>query len=199
MDRLTIQRLWREYRPRFYTSLGNERRLRSFGVHDVVELDWWQESQHESGVQVICTPAQHFSGRMPWDRDATLWSGFALLPKGASHAEQAIYFAGDTGFGPQFAQVAERFPRPRLALLPIGAFRPQWFMGEVHCSPEDAVEAHRILQPRLSVATHFGSFPLADDGFDESLAQLSGALRRLKPEAAAKFIALAEGGWRMVS
>jgi hypothetical protein len=71
-------------------------------------------------------------------------------------------------------------------------------MGEVHCSPADAVEAHRILQPGLSVATHFGTFPLADDGFDEPLAQLSSSLLTLKGEAAARFIALPEGEWRMV-
>jgi L-ascorbate metabolism protein UlaG (beta-lactamase superfamily) len=198
MDRLTIKRLWKTHQPRFYTSLGNARRLRSFGVRDVVEMGWWQESQHESGVRVSCTPAQHFSGRMPWNRDATLWCGFALLPKTGNAEGEAIYFAGDTGFGPMFAQVAKRFPRPRLALLPIGAFRPEWFMGEVHCSPEDAVEAHRILQPGLSVASHFGTFPLADDGFDEALAELRVALHTQEPETAASFVALAEGGWRMV-
>jgi hypothetical protein len=71
-------------------------------------------------------------------------------------------------------------------------------MGEVHCSPSDALEAHRILQPRFSVATHFGTFRLADDGFGEPLAELSTALHSLEPEEAARFIALAEGGWRMV-
>ena len=198
MDRLTIQRLWKAHHPRFYTSLGNARRLRRFGVRDVVEMDWWQESQHESGIRVTCTPAQHFSGRTPWDRDASLWCGFVLQPEAGNVAGEAIYFAGDTGFGPMFSEVAERFPHPRLALLPIGAFRPEWFMGEVHCSPLDAVEAHRILQPGLSVASHFGTFPLADDGFDEALAELEFALHTLEPEAAENFVTLAEGGWRMV-
>lgn len=202
MDRRTIQMLWKTHRPRFYVPLGNAQRLRSFGlrglgVRDVIEMDWWQESPHESGIRVVCTPAQHFSGRTPWDRDATLWGGFVLQPDTGS-TESAIYFAGDTGFAPHFAQIANRFPRPRLALLPIGAFRPEWFMSEVHCSPADAVEAHRILQSKLSVATHFGSFPLAEDGFDEPLAELSIALQSLNPEGAAQFISLAEGGWRMV-
>lgn len=198
MDRLTIQNLCKTHRPRFYTSLGNGRRLRSFGVQDVVEMDWWQEALHESGMRVVCTPARHFSGRTPWDRDATLWCGFALLPPSGRVDGEAIYFAGDTGFGPQFGEVAKRFPNPRLALLPIGAYRPEWFMSEVHCSPLDAVEAHRILQAGLSVATHFGTFALADDGFDEPLAELGIALKTLEPEVAVRFIALAEGGWRMV-
>jgi L-ascorbate metabolism protein UlaG (beta-lactamase superfamily) len=195
LDRITVQRLWKEHRPRFYTSLGNARRLRGLGVRDVVEMDWWQDAQHESGLRVVCTPAQHFSGRTPWDRDRTLWCGFALLAPETN--QNAIYFAGDTGFGPLFAEVAARFHRPRLALLPIGAFRPEWFMGEVHCSPADAVEAHRILEPRLTVASHFGSFALADDGFAEPLTQLAAALQN-QPAAAASFVAMVEGEWRMV-
>jgi L-ascorbate metabolism protein UlaG (beta-lactamase superfamily) len=198
MDRLTIQRLWKAHRPRFYVAMGNARRLRAWGMEGIVEMDWWQESQHPSGVRISCTPAQHFSGRTPWDRDKTLWCGFALLPKDARPEGEAIYFAGDTGFGPHFMQVAARFPHPRLALLPIGAFRPEWFMGEVHCSPSDAVEAHRILQPALSVATHFGTFPLADDGFDEPISQMQSALSDIDSDVAARFIALPEGGWRMV-
>ncbi len=198
MDRRTIQRLWKTHRPRFYTALGNGRRLRAWGIEEVVEMDWWQQSEHESGVRIACTPAQHFSGRMPWGRDAALWCGFALLPADAKDGSNAIYFAGDTGFGPFFAQVAERFPHPRLALLPIGAFRPEWFMGEVHCSPADAVKAHRILRPGLSVASHFGSFPLADDGYAEPLAGLNAALLELEGDATATFIALTEGDSRLI-
>jgi len=196
LDRTTVKRLWNDHHPCFYTTRGNGRRLRGFGVRDVVEMDWWNEAGHEDRVRVVCTPAQHFSGRTPWDRDRTLWCGFGLLPMGDNH--NIIYFAGDTGFGSHFAEVAARFPHPRLALLPIGAFRPEWFMGPVHCSPHDAVEAHRILGPGLSVATHFGSFALADDGFDEPLVQLATALQGLKAETSARFVALTEGGWHMV-
>ncbi len=196
LDRATVRQLWKEHRPRFYTSQGNLRRLRGFGVKDVVEMDWWQQAEDAGGIRVVCTPARHFSGRTPWDRDRTLWCGFALLPPGG-HGDP-IYFAGDTGFGPHFAEVAARFPRPRLALLPIGAFRPEWFMGEVHCSPADAVEAHRILASRLSVASHFGSFPLADDGFAEPLELLTAALQSSEPSVAARFIAMSEGDGRMV-
>jgi L-ascorbate metabolism protein UlaG (beta-lactamase superfamily) len=71
-------------------------------------------------------------------------------------------------------------------------------MGEVHCSPADAVEAHRILAPRLTVASHFGSFPLADDGFAEPLEQLTAALQSSEPDVAARFIAISEGDGRMV-
>ena len=69
--------------------------------------------------------------------------------------------------GPHFQQIAQRFPKLDLAILPIGAFRPEWFMGEVHLSPREAVQAHFLLKSPVSLACHFGVFPLADDGEDE--------------------------------
>ena len=63
-----------------------------------------------------------------------------------------------------------------MAILPIGAFRPQWFMGEVHMSPEEAVRAHLQLGARISIASHFGTFRLADDGEDEPVQRLREAM-----------------------
>jgi L-ascorbate metabolism protein UlaG (beta-lactamase superfamily) len=92
-----------------------------------------------------------------------------------------VLFAADTGFGPHFAQMAERFAPPRLALLPIGAYRPRWFMGPVHMGPEEAVEAHAILSPMVSVPIHYGTFSLADDGETEPVDHLR-ALLKERPE-----------------
>ncbi len=78
---------------------------------------------------ITAVPAQHFSGRTPFDRDKTLWCGFMLQTEPLS-----IYFAGDTGKGPHIEEIARRFPDIDLAILPIGAYRPEWFMGEVHMS-----------------------------------------------------------------
>ena len=78
----------------------------------------------------------------------------------------SIYFAGDTGFGNHFAGIRERFGAPRLALLPIGAYEPRWFMSPLHMAPEEAIQAHEILGARTSIATHHGTFQLADDGID---------------------------------
>jgi L-ascorbate metabolism protein UlaG (beta-lactamase superfamily) len=86
-----------------------------------------------------------------------------------------VYFAGDTGWGPHFEDIARRFGPPRLALLPIGAYLPRWFMAPVHLSPEDALRAHRALAARTSVAVHFGVFPIADDGEGQALADLQAA------------------------
>jgi L-ascorbate metabolism protein UlaG (beta-lactamase superfamily) len=110
---------------------------------------------------IHAVPALHFSGRGLFDRNKTLWCGYVL-----ETADRMVYFAGDTAFGPHFAVVRERFGPPRLALLPIGAYEPRWFMGPVHMAPEDAVRAHRILEAQTAIAIHHGTFQLADDGLD---------------------------------
>ncbi|MFN7134299.1 MAG: MBL fold metallo-hydrolase, partial [Myxococcales bacterium] len=131
----------------------------------------WNHVELGDGRTLTAVPAQHFSGRGLTDRDGTLWLGFVLSGP-AGH----VYFAGDTGFGPHFAQIAERFSPLRLALLPIGAYRPEWFMSPVHVSPQEAVQAHQTLGAATSLAIHFGTFPLADDGEHEPGQVLARAL-----------------------
>lgn len=171
MDIPTLKRLARQHRPIIYTGLGNARRLAKLGIRDVVELDWWQAASTSGGMRIHAVPAQHFSGRSPFDRDSTLWCGFVIASKAGT-----VCFAGDTAFGPHFEQIASQFPDIDVAILPIGAFRPEWFMGEVHMSPEEAVRAHLQLGARISVASHFGTFRLADDGEDEPVERLRLAL-----------------------
>lgn len=176
MDFPTLRHLWKIHRPIFYTGLGNARRLRSLGIERIVEMDWWNRVAMSGGLTLTATPAQHFSGRTPFDRDTTLWCSFMIEPPKGYADSGAIYFGADTGFGPHFEQIADRFPEIRTAILPIGAYRPEWFMGEVHCSPAESVEAHRILRPQTSIACHFGTFPLADDGEFEAEEALMRAL-----------------------
>ncbi len=167
MDMPTLERLAREHHPVFISGLGNDLRLAEVGITNGIALDWWGSHRLRHDFEVTAVPARHFSGRTPFDRNSTLWCGFALRgPAGC------VYFAGDTGFGEHFRQIAERCRPIRAALLPIGAFRPEWFMGEVHCTPEEAFEAHRILQSPVSIASHFGTFPLADDGQTEPVLAL---------------------------
>jgi L-ascorbate metabolism protein UlaG (beta-lactamase superfamily) len=173
MDIPTLRRLHRRHGPTIYAGLKNAALLAHHGIGNVVELDWWQEATARRDLWITAVPAQHFSGRTPFNRDRRLWCGFVM------QTEQAcIYFAGDSGSGPHIAQIARKFPRIDLAILPIGAYRPEWFMGEVHMSPEQAVAAHLKLRSRVSVASHFGTFPLADDGEDEPIEALQEVLRR---------------------
>ena len=158
-------------RASFAAPLGLGRSLPPEGGSQgsLVELDWWQ-STRVGAATITSVPAQHFSARTPWDRDRTLWCGFVVQADGVT-----VYFAGDTGYSPHFAEVAERFPSIDVALLPIGAYEPRWFMTPAHMNPEEAVRAHRELRPRLSIGMHFGTFQLTDEGIDDPLRALEQA------------------------
>ena len=84
-----------------------------------------------------------------------------------------MYFAGDTGFGRHFGQIRETFGSPNLALLPIGAYQPRWFMSPVHMAPDEAFRAHQILAAKASIAIHHGTFQLSDEGIDAPKKQLN--------------------------
>jgi L-ascorbate metabolism protein UlaG (beta-lactamase superfamily) len=162
MDAPTLERLAREHCPRVVVGLGNAAFLKKVTGRDAEDLDWWQSADVASNVRVHAVPAQHFSSRGISDRDANLWCGFVIeTPHGA------IYFAGDSGWGPHFAVIRERFGAMRLALLPIGAFRPEWFMSAVHIAPRNAVRAAKTLGAKTSIPMHYATFHLGDDGQDE--------------------------------
>ena len=177
LDVPTLRRLHAAHGPRALAPLGNRRLLERTGLR-ADELDWW-DAVDLGAVTATLVPAKHFSSRSVSDRDRTLWGGFVV-----TGAAGAVYFAGDTGFGPHFAQIRERFGPVRLALLPIGAFRPTWFMSRVHVSPDEAVRAHQVLEAGTSVGIHFGTFRLADDGQDEPPARLEQALREAEAASA---------------
>lgn len=172
LDLPTLTRLARKHRPQFIVGLGNAALLQSAGIANVQELDWWQSIELTGGVRLTSTPSQHFSARGLYDRNATLWAGYVV-----EGTAGVIYFAGDTGYGPHFAQIRERFGPLRLAMLPIGAFRPAWFMSRVHLSPREAVQAHDALNASTSLAIHYGTFRLGDDGQDEPVVALIQAIK----------------------
>jgi L-ascorbate metabolism protein UlaG (beta-lactamase superfamily) len=173
MDLPTLRRLQEKDLPRFVVGLGNGPLFVDKGIGPVTEVDWWKSTAIGPEVELIGVPAQHFSGRGLFDRDRTLWLGYLI--KGAAGV---TYFAGDTGDGPHFDEIKKRFGAPRLALLPIGAFQPAWFMSGVHVNPAEALKAHDRLGAGTSVGIHFGTFPLADDGQDEPLDALQQELSR---------------------
>ncbi|WP_400192239.1 MBL fold metallo-hydrolase [Hymenobacter sp. B81] len=192
LDLPTLQRLFARDRPRVFAGLGVRALLEKEGIGGGVDMDWWQQQALRPGVQVQCVPAQHFSGRGLRDRDATLWAGYVLHTSAGR-----VYYAGDTGYGPFFGEIGRRAGPLELAILPIGAYRPQWFMQPIHVSPAEAVQALRDLGARRGVATHFGTFQMADDGRDEPVRDLRAALRRQQlPDSA--FLVLPEGvGWQL--
>jgi L-ascorbate metabolism protein UlaG (beta-lactamase superfamily) len=171
LDIATLTRLKKAHQPHFVSALGNRALLQNHGITDAMELDWWEKTDLSDQGSVTCVPAQHFSGRSLSDLDCTLWCGFVIQAVAGN-----IYFAGDTAMGGHFKEIKERFGKFRLALLPIGAYLPEWFMHPVHLSPAGAVNVHYLLQPDASVAIHFGTFALGDDGEAEPVRELQEAL-----------------------
>lgn len=170
MDVATLRRLRDAHRPAVFSGLGNGSFLESEGIPST-DLDWWQSAELGNGVTVTSVPAKHFSSRGPTDRDFALWGGFVI--RGASGS---VYFAGDTGYGSHFAEIGRRLGPMRVALLPIGAFLPGWFMSPVHMGPAEALRAARDLRAEVTVPIHYGTFPLGDDAEDEPLRELERAL-----------------------
>jgi len=131
------------------------------GATMVTELDWWEEKRFSS-FSAACTPARHFSGRYPWNRNATLWCGWTI-----NAGSRRIFFAGDTGFHSEFRRIAAHLGPFDLVILPIGAYEPRWFMQPVHMNPSDSVAAfHELLDPSrqcVMVASHWGTFRLTDE------------------------------------
>jgi L-ascorbate metabolism protein UlaG (beta-lactamase superfamily) len=170
-DLRTLGMLAERFDPLVLTPLGNGALVRSSRIRRVEELDWWQESKI-AALSVALTPAQHFSARGPLDRNRALWGGFTLVADG-----KRIFFAGDTAYAPFFRDVRQRFGPIYLALLPIGAYEPRWFMQPVHMNPAEAVQAHLDLEVSESIGMHFGTFQLTTEGIDEPLRALEDACR----------------------
>jgi L-ascorbate metabolism protein UlaG (beta-lactamase superfamily) len=171
LDMMTLKKLWQRDQPKVVTALGVSAFLKKNNIESAIDLDWW-ESTTVFDLPVTAVPAQHFSSRGMFDRDGTLWCGFMLKLEGGY-----FYFVGDTGYNDNtFKEIGNRFSPIQLALVPIGAFKPKWFMSPIHCSPAQAVQIHLDVKARASVATHFGTFPLADDGQAEPVVELDKAL-----------------------
>jgi L-ascorbate metabolism protein UlaG (beta-lactamase superfamily) len=170
-DLRTLGMLAERFDPVVVTPLGNGALVRSSGIRRVEELDWWQEAK-TSALPVALTPAQHFSARSPLDRNRALWGGFMLVAEGAR-----IFFAGDTAYASFFRDVRQRLGPVDLALLPIGAYEPRWFMQDLHMNPAEAVQAHLDLGASESVGMHFGTFQMTIEGIDEPLRALEEARR----------------------
>jgi L-ascorbate metabolism protein UlaG (beta-lactamase superfamily) len=153
LDAPTIRQLPRDTPMLVPGMLGAWFRRRNFTR--VVELDWW-ESMRLGGVEFEFVPAHHWSRRSLTDTCRTLWGGWVL-----THEETKIYFAGDTGYGHRFAEIGAHHPGIDLALLPVGAYEPNWFMRPVHLNPPEAVQACADLGAQRMATMHWGTFVLS--------------------------------------
>jgi L-ascorbate metabolism protein UlaG (beta-lactamase superfamily) len=162
MDLPSLRLLAQRGDPLFVVPKDNAEVLQGAGIGKVTELGWW-ESVEAAGVRVTCVPAQHWSMRVPWDRNARLWGGFVY-----ESAEGVAYHAGDTAMSEDvFRAIADRCPTIDWAMMPIGAYDPTWFMSAQHMGPEEAGRAWALLGARNLLAMHWGTFKLTDEPIGE--------------------------------
>jgi N-acyl-phosphatidylethanolamine-hydrolysing phospholipase D len=157
----------------WFVPLGLADWFRARGRERVVELDWWQSVRHGRWT-LTCLPSQHWSRRIEQGTNESLWCAW-LIDSG----ERRYFFAGDTGYFDGFAEYGRRFGPIDLALLPIGAYEPRWFMRYQHLNPADAVAATHDLAARHMLGIHWGTFDLTDEPLD------------LPPQALAEAVAAA--------
>jgi L-ascorbate metabolism protein UlaG (beta-lactamase superfamily) len=153
LDAPTIRQLPRDTPVFVPAMLGYWFRRRGFTR--AVELDWW-ESVRLGEVDFGFVPAHHWSRRTLTDSCKTLWGGWVLRAN-----DTTVYFAGDTGYGHWFGEIAAHYPGIDLALLPVGAYEPNWFMKPVHMNPAEAVQACADLGAKRMATMHWGTFVLS--------------------------------------
>ncbi len=185
-------------RAKWLVPLGVKAILNKLNIHNVQEFNWWdkfvipKQSETENStdskidsigtttennnnnnrikkdkVEIVFTPTRHWSSRTIFDRNKTLWGSFALISK-----HNRFFFGGDTAYCPVFKLIGDMYGPFDIATLPIGAYKPQWFMKEVHCCPAEALQIHRDIQSKKSIAMHWGTFPLTIEGTSEPALEL---------------------------
>jgi N-acyl-phosphatidylethanolamine-hydrolysing phospholipase D len=169
LDKQTIERLGNK--PKYFIPLDLTGWFKKRKIDHPIELDWWQ-SVSMAGLKFHSVPAQHFSGRSPFDRNKTLWSAWVVEGKTGR-----IFFAGDTGYSPVFKEIGERFGSMNVSIIPIGAYSPRWFMGPVHVNPPEAIKIHQDTNFQQSIASHWGTFKLSDEPIGEPPLYLEKALK----------------------
>ncbi len=190
LDLATLSRLHRSFAPRIITPLGNDLTMRAADRSIRAEAhDWNDRVVLGKNVAVNLVPTRHWTARGLLDRNKALWASFVLeTPAGV------IYAVGDSSYGTglHFRRVREKFGAPRLALLPIGAYEPRWFMQDQHMNPEDAVQALADCGAQQALGHHYGTFQLTDEAFDAPTTALAEALDAAGVRRE-KFIALKPG------
>lgn len=142
----------------FFTPLGYRAWFAKLGAAQVIERDWWEGARLDGlAMELTALPAQHWT-RRAFSTGTRLWASWMMRAGGAS-----IYFSGDSGYCPAFRDIRERAGSPDIALIPIGAYEPRWFMKPAHMNPEEAVQTFMDLGARDFVAMHWGTFRLTDE------------------------------------
>ena len=190
LDLATLKALQARHAPLIVTPLGNDAILRpQMPAARIVTGDWWDRFDLPAGAVAHIVPALHWSSRGIRDRRMALWGGFVLQAGG-----RQVYFTGDTGYGTGaiFRDIHARFGPVDLALLPIGAYDPRWFMAAQHTDPEEAIRIMRDVEAGVAIGIHWGTFKLTDEPRDEPAERLSAGLAAARIDPA-RFVAAQPG------
>jgi len=175
LDGATIARLWQRFRPRLIAPLGNDAIIRRYAPDARPEAhDWGDRVTLSDRLTLHFEPAYHWSGRGIRDRRMALWCSYVLTGPGA----EALYHIGDTAYGDGriFRAVREKFGPPRVAIIPIGAYEPRWFMQAQHVNPAEAVQIMRDCGADRAFGHHWGTFRLTHEAIDAPPEDLAAAL-----------------------
>jgi N-acyl-phosphatidylethanolamine-hydrolysing phospholipase D len=165
LDSGTVRRLTRRFgeHTRWFTPLAYRRWMAARGATRVHEMDWWEEATLPTpggDLRIVFLPAQHWTSRTPWDRQAKLWGSWAVVPRSGG----AVYFGGDSGYFPEYPTIRSRLGSLSAAILPIGAYEPRWFMRPAHMNPEEAVRSFLDLGGEgTMIGMHWGTWRLTDE------------------------------------
>ncbi|NHN34460.1 MBL fold metallo-hydrolase [Paenibacillus agricola] len=168
LDYGSIQKLKHKV-GRFYVPNGVGRHLRRWGIdpEKIHEFNWWEEAEFE-GLNLACTPAIHFSGRYLLDNNSTLWCSWVI-----AHAEGKLFFSGDSGYGPHFKAIGEKYGPFNLTLMECGQYDNRW--AAIHMLPEETVQAQLDVKGEMMIPIHWGAFKLAFHAWTDPIERISKA------------------------
>lgn len=176
-DHLHIASIRKLYRAgtTLVVPVGLKRKMLRKGFHNCVEMEWWQEIKLGK-IKLSFVPTQHWTRRTPWDTNTSHWGGYILEPTDSGNQKSSpnLYFAGDSGYFPGFKEIGSRY-KIDIALMPIGAYEPEWFMTSQHVNPEEAIQAFLDVGAETMIPMHYGTFRLADDTAREALDRMENA------------------------
>jgi len=171
LDKKTIQTLGSH--PRYLVPLKLKDWFIDVGIDaaQVEEFDWWDNRKFTT-LNVTATPSQHWSARRLFDRYSSLWAAWHI-----EIDDFSLWFAGDTGYNDiQFKEIGDKFTSIDLALIPIGAYAPRWFMKQQHVNPEEAIQIHKDIGAKKSIGMHWGTFQLTAEPIREPVERLEKAV-----------------------
>lgn len=158
-------------KAKWIVPLGVASIMKGFGITNVVELDWWQTHsvvQPQGAVEVTFTPTKHWTSRNPFDRNRSLWGSFVV-----KSSDKSFFFGGDSAYHDVFKLIGEKYGPFDFSALPIGAYKPRWFLKDNHVNPAEAIQIHKDIKSKQSVAIHWGTFPLSDEDYVEPPLELA--------------------------